>query len=113
MPVSDHVPLLTARAHGVATLATLRGEIDILTTPELTSGLLLLLDGPSPDLLVDLRSLAFIDGTGVAGLADVRDHADERHGRLRLICIHKITLWMLRHPCLGADFDILDHVPAA
>ncbi|MGP9019579.1 STAS domain-containing protein [Streptomyces sp. BR1] len=113
MPASDDVPLLTSYAHGAATLATLRGEIDILTTPELTSSLLLLLDGPSPDLLIDLRSLAFIDGTGVAALADVRSHADDRNGRLRLICVHRITLWMLRHPCLGADFDILDHVPAA
>ncbi|MFD9792047.1 STAS domain-containing protein [Streptomyces sp. NPDC059070] len=105
--------LLTAHAHGAATLATLRGEIDILTTPGLTSGLMRLLEGPTPDLVVDLRHLTFIDGTGVAALADVRGRAEDRQGRLRLVCTHPITLWLLRHPALGLGFDILDQVPAA
>ncbi|MGW1866864.1 STAS domain-containing protein [Streptomyces mauvecolor] len=113
MPDSVDVSLLTAHAHGEATLATLYGEVDVLTTPKLTSCLLLLLDGPSPDLLVDLRSLVFIDGTGVAALAVVQGCVDDRQGRLRLICTRPITLWMLRHPRLGFDFEVLDHIPAA
>ncbi|MEU7583926.1 hypothetical protein AB0B50_40830 [Streptomyces sp. NPDC041068] len=63
---------LTAHGRGTATPANLHKKIDILTAPELTSALLLLVDGPAPDVLVDLRNLDFIDGAGLTALATVQ-----------------------------------------
>ncbi|MFD9905877.1 STAS domain-containing protein [Streptomyces sp. NPDC059063] len=111
--MAPNVSLLTSQRCGAATLVTLHGEIDVLTAPELTGALMLSLNGESPDLLVDLRSVQFIDGTGLAALAVVRRRADSRHGRMRLICTRPITLWVLRHPRLGFDFEVLDDIPAA
>ncbi|QDO43562.1 STAS domain-containing protein [Streptomyces sp. RLB3-17] len=113
MPNPPPTSLLDTQSHGLSVLATLHGEIDLLTAPVLSALLTPLTVCARPDVLVDLRQVAFIDGTGIAVLAVARDAATAHDGRLRLICTHPITLWILLHPGLGFGFDVLEGLPAA
>ncbi|MFD4482692.1 STAS domain-containing protein [Streptomyces sp. NPDC058471] len=113
MPNRTRTTLLTTEKHGLSILATLHGEIDLLTAPALNAQLAPLTNCAEPDVLVDLRQVTFIDGTGIAVLVIACNAATAHNGRLRLICTHPITLWLLQHPGLGLDFDVLKVLPAA
>lgn len=113
MPNRPRTSLLTTEKHGLSVLATPYGEIDLLTAPVFNAQLAPLTDCTEPDVLVDLRQVTFIDGTGIAVLVIARNAAAARDGRLRLICTHPITLWILHHPGLGLGFDVLKDLPAA
>ena len=113
MPNPPRTSLLDTHRHGRSVVATLHGEIDLLTAPALSALLAPLSACARPDVLVDLRQVAFIDGTGLAVLALARDTATAHDGRLRLICTHPLILWILRRPELGFGFDVLEALPAA
>ncbi|WP_055566633.1 STAS domain-containing protein [Streptomyces atriruber] len=100
------------RLHGDCTLVVLCGEIDIHTAPAITDCLDALTHTGDSDLLIDLRPVDFMDGSGVRILHRARTRTSGRHGRLRLICIRPVTLHLLNHPRLRLDFDILNQLPA-
>ncbi|MEV8018834.1 STAS domain-containing protein [Streptomyces sp. NPDC086554] len=100
------------RLHGDCTLVVLCGEIDIHTAPTITDRLDALTHTGDSDLLIDLRPVDFMDGTGVRILTRTRARTSGRHGRLRLICTHPVTLRLLNHPRLRLEFDILNRLPA-
>ncbi|MEI5098673.1 STAS domain-containing protein [Streptomyces sp. PmtG] len=100
------------RSHGDCTLVVLCGEIDLHTAPAITDCLDTLTRAGTADLLIDLRPVDFMDGTGVRVLDRARARTSGRHGRLRLICTHPLTLHLLNHPRLRLDFDILNRLPA-
>lgn len=98
----------SVHAHGPDLVVCLRGEIDVATAPAITSYLDKLTTPHSAELLIDLRQVTFMDGSGVRVLTRARARKD---GRLRLICTQSITLKLLRHPSLRLHFEILDHLP--
>ncbi|MDF9811177.1 STAS domain-containing protein [Streptomyces sp. SPB162] len=98
--------------HGDCTVVPLRGEIDLLTAPDLTRFLDSLTAGRHPDLLIDLRQVEFLDGSGITTLVRARSRAVAREGRVRLLCTHPPLLRVLRLPELRLDFDVLEHMPA-
>ncbi|MGP4047670.1 STAS domain-containing protein [Streptomyces sp. 2A115] len=79
------VPHHAERTTGEATLVELGGEIDIFTAPPLADRLEALTAGRHPDLVLDLRSMVFIDCTGPGVLCRARNRVVARHGRLRLV----------------------------
>ena len=59
----------------------LRGEVDVVDTPELRSQLLTLVNTTTGDVVVDCEGLAFIDSTGIAVLLSAAARApDPRTG---------------------------------
>lgn len=99
------------RAHGDCTVVPLRGEIDLLTAPDLNLFLDTLTAGVHPDLLIDLREVEFLDGSGITTLVRARSRAVAHDGRLRLLCTHPPTLRILRLPELRLGFDLLEQMP--
>lgn len=102
--------IASVQAHASAVLVCLRGEIDIATAPDITDYLDTLTYAGSADLLIDLRQVEFMDGSGVRVLTRARARV-RGEGRLRLICTAPMLLQLLRHPSLQLWFDILDHLP--
>ncbi|MEU3464134.1 STAS domain-containing protein [Streptomyces sp. NPDC006733] len=98
--------------HGDCTVVPLRGEIDLLTAPGLSRFLDALTAGLHPDLLIDLRQVEFLDGSGISTLVRARSRAVAREGRLRLVCTHPPLLRVLRLPALQLGFDVLQDLPA-
>jgi anti-sigma B factor antagonist len=84
----------------------LQGEIDILTVPALAAHLDTLTADPCPDLVLDLRTVAFIDCAGLGVLCRARNRARARHGRLRLVTDSARFLRILRRTGLTGAFDI-------
>ncbi|MEV0255354.1 STAS domain-containing protein [Streptomyces sp. NPDC050732] len=98
----------SVHAHGRDLVVSLRGEIDVSTAPAITSYLDTLTTAHGAGLLIDLRQVTFMDGSGVRVLTRARAR---QGGRLRLICTQSITLRLLRHPSLRLHFEILDRLP--
>jgi anti-anti-sigma factor len=99
-------PHHTERTVGDATVVELRGEIDIFTAPSLAARLEALTAGPRPDLVLDLRSMAFIDCTGLGVLCRARNRALARNGRLRLVTGSRCFRRVLRAAGLAGVFEL-------
>jgi anti-sigma B factor antagonist len=63
-----------------------RGEVDVLTAPQLGSRLLGLADAGKTLMVVDLSKVTFMDSTGLGVLLDALRQLAIRHGRLALVC---------------------------
>ncbi len=65
---------------------TMKGEVDISTTPRVRSQLISLLSQGSPQLVVDLEGVGFLDSSGLGALVAALKLARSRSGDLRLVC---------------------------
>ncbi|GGW77350.1 hypothetical protein GCM10010503_64060 [Streptomyces lucensis JCM 4490] len=101
------------RAPGGATVLPLRGDIDLLTVPALAERLDALTACPSPDLVLDLRPVDFIDCAGLGVLCRARNRTLARRGRLRLVADSPCFLRMLRVTGLSGVFEVHRQLPAA
>ncbi|MEU6379905.1 STAS domain-containing protein [Streptomyces sp. NPDC046909] len=99
-------PHHTEHFSGGATVVELRGEIDIRTASLLAARLDALTTGPHPDLVLDLRSVSFIDCSGLGLLCRVRNRIVARGGRLRLVSDSPRFLRVLRCAGLAGVFEI-------
>jgi anti-sigma B factor antagonist len=63
-----------------------RGEVDILTAPQIGRRLLGLVDSGKTLMVVDLSKVTFMDSTGIGVLLDALRQLSIRHGRLALVC---------------------------
>ncbi|MFE9609748.1 STAS domain-containing protein [Streptomyces sp. NPDC006012] len=104
-------PLHTARVRGGATVVTLHGEIDLLTATPLSSRLDVLTAGPRPDLVLDLRTVDFIDCAGLGVLCRVRNRVQARDGRLRLVTDSIGFRRLLRATGLTDVFEVHSRLP--
>ncbi|MGW3652879.1 STAS domain-containing protein [Streptomyces sp. NPDC000878] len=96
---------------GGTTVLALQGEIDILTVPALTARLDALTADRSPDLVLDLRTVSFIDCAGLGVLCRARNRARARRGRLRLVTDSARLLRILRCTGLSDAFDVRPRWP--
>ncbi|MFP3989758.1 STAS domain-containing protein [Streptomyces sp. E11-3] len=99
-------PLLREHVVGGATVVALYGEIDILTAPPISARLDVLTAGPQPELVLDLRTVAFMDCRGLALLCRARNRVQTRGGRIRLVVDNPHVLRLLRRAELGQAFDL-------
>ncbi|MFD4873056.1 STAS domain-containing protein [Streptomyces sp. NPDC058420] len=106
-------PSRTVRSIDGATVVTWHGEIDLVTAIPPASRLDALTSGPHPDLVLDLRSVSFIDCSGLGVLCRTRNRVLARHGRLRLVTGSDSFLRVLRVTGLDGVFDIHPHLPSA
>ncbi|MFS4094321.1 STAS domain-containing protein [Streptomyces sp. AF1A] len=93
------------------TVLPLHGEIDLLTAPALVERLDALTARPNLDLVLDLRTVAFIDCAGLAILCRTRNRVLARRGRLRLVTESADFLRMLRAAGLGGVFEVQPRLP--
>jgi anti-sigma B factor antagonist len=103
---TNRTPMPAERVIAGTAVVALRGEIDVLTAQPLSARLDALTAGPRPDLVLDLRSLSFIDCAGLGVLCRARNRTAARDGRLRLVTGDARFLRILRHAHLGGVFEI-------
>ncbi|WP_405952521.1 STAS domain-containing protein [Streptomyces prunicolor] len=96
----------SARVIAGTTVVALSGEMDLLTAQPLSARLDMLTAGPRPDLVLDLRSVTFIDCAGLSVLCRARNRTAVRGGRLRFVTGDTGFLRILRHAQLGGVFEI-------
>jgi anti-sigma B factor antagonist len=104
-------PLHAVRQAGGATLVTLHGEIDLLVATPLSARLDALISGPRPDLVLDLRTVEFIDCAGLGVLCRIRNRVRARAGRLRLVSDSADFRRLLRATGLTDAFEVQPRPP--
>ncbi|MGI5347063.1 STAS domain-containing protein [Streptomyces sp. CA-250714] len=109
----ESAPCHTERLVGGVTVVELSGEIDIRTAPSLGARLDALTAGPRPELVVDLRSVSFIDCSGLRLLCRARNRTVARRGRLRLVTDSRSFLRILKHTRLVGVFEVHHRLPEA
>ncbi|MGX1910079.1 STAS domain-containing protein [Streptomyces phaeochromogenes] len=100
------LPRLRARVVGSTTVVRLCGEIDVLTATPWSVRLDALTADPGPELVLDLRSVTFIDCSGLAALCRARKRTEIRGGRLRLVTGSPSILRLLRLTDLARSFEV-------
>jgi anti-sigma B factor antagonist len=65
---------------------TVRGEVDVTTTPRVRAQLISLLSEGTPQLVVDLEGVDFLDSSGLGALVAGLKLARSRSGELRIVC---------------------------
>ncbi|MFE9172078.1 STAS domain-containing protein [Streptomyces kebangsaanensis] len=106
-------PSHTERTVGSTTVVTLSGEVDLAARLSLAPRLDVLTAGPRPDLVLDLRPVAFIDCAGLGLLCRARNRVAARGGRLRLVSDNASFRRILRSTGLGGVFVLLPEFGAA
>jgi anti-sigma B factor antagonist len=95
------------------TIVALHGEIDLVTAIPLAARLDALTSAPCPDLVLDLRTVSFIDCAGLGVLCRTLNRVRARHGRLRLVTGSGRFLRLLRAVGLGGAFEVHPRLPTA
>ena len=67
-------------------ILTVRGEVDVTTTPRVRTQLLSLLSDGTPHVIVDLEGVRFLDSSGLGALVAGLKQARSRAGELRIVC---------------------------
>ncbi|WEO99698.1 STAS domain-containing protein [Streptomyces sp. FXJ1.172] len=106
-------PVSAVAHHGACgtTVVTLRGEIDMLTAPALSARLDMLTAASHFDLVLDLRTVAFIDCAGLGVLCRARNRVHAGQGRLRLVTGDTSFLHLLRVTGLRNVFEVHPQLP--
>lgn len=99
-------PYRTTRAADGGTVVTLHGELDLLAVPALSATLDELTAVDRPDVVLDLRSVSFVDCSGLGVLCRARSRIRARHGRLRLVTCDSAFRRLLRCTGLTGVFEV-------
>ena len=90
--MSVEVDVSERDAHAVVTV---RGEVDLATSPRLRDTLVDLTDADDPNVVVDLDDVGFIDSTGIGVLVGGVKRARSHGGDLSLVCTQRRILKVL------------------
>lgn len=92
-PLTRHLRVHQDRGH---TVLEFRGEIDISAAAEIVPHLDMATAEPGARVVIDLTRVEFFDCSGLRLLYRARQRTADGSGRLRLVCVHPLTLRMLR-----------------
>ncbi|MEU9924369.1 anti-sigma factor antagonist [Streptomyces griseoluteus] len=92
-PLSRHLRVREEHGH---TVLELRGEIDIASAAEISPLLDRHTGRERVQVVLDLRPVEFFDCSGLRLVSRARRRVLERGGRLHLVCVHPLTLRVLR-----------------
>lgn len=96
-----------------AALLRVTGEVDMLTSPALRSGVADALALGPHLLVIELDGVEFLGTSGLAALFEARDEADRQDAALRLVCSSRRVLRPLEIAGLIELFHIAESIPAA
>jgi anti-sigma B factor antagonist len=105
-------PVITGMADG-STLVELSGDIDLLAAPQITKCMDAVTRGPHPRVIVDLRSVTFIDCRGLSVLVRARRRIRERAGKLSLVTTDSRILQTMRRTGLLESFSVFGELGKA
>ncbi|WP_331772672.1 anti-sigma factor antagonist (plasmid) [Embleya sp. NBC_00888] len=100
MSIAGAHPLFSTRTHGDVVVVALRGEIDIVTAPDIEFHLDHLTRVRRTHLFIDLKAVTFIGACGIALLVRARERVLAGAGTLSLICVSPFVLRLLSLPGL-------------
>ena len=95
------------------TVVTVRGEVDLASSPQLRDCLGELTSAGTPRLVIDLEEVGFIDSTGIGVLVGGIKRARSQGGELSLVCTQRRILKVLEITGLTRVFTVYDRLEEA
>lgn len=109
----DILDLTTEHVDGATVVISLRGELDVATTPRLMNTVTDLVSVGHNRLVLDLERLDFIDSTGLGAFIGAQNRARGAHGNLLLRSVPERIVSMLSvvglDGVLQLEPDTVDH----
>lgn len=109
----DQLITVAARRAGSATVLTVQGEVDMLTTPKLRESVAGQLSESADLFVLDLSGLTFLGSSGLAVLVETLEETRKRDLPLRLVCNTREVTRPLAATGLTDLFDIYPDIDAA
>jgi anti-anti-sigma factor len=110
--VSADLTLDSVSRDGCA-LLTVGGEVDLGTAGELSDAAIAAMQDISPQLVIDLSAVTFMDSTGLKVLLAMHKRADLAGGRLVLVGLTRSVDKVITVTGLDQTFHITDSVDSA
>jgi anti-sigma B factor antagonist len=112
-PAEDPISIALEEPMPGTALLRVTGEVDMLTSPALRSGVADALALQPQLLVIELNGIQFLGTSGLAALFEARDEASRRGVELRLVCSSRKVLRPLEIAGLIDLFQIAESVPGA
>jgi RNA polymerase sigma-B factor len=87
---------------------TVHGELDLASAPQLRTALMAALTAPGRTVVVDVSRVRFLDCTAVGMLLEVRRHADQTDGALRVTGASGLPLEVLETAGVAKRLGVYD-----
>lgn len=104
---------ISTETAGATCTISLKGEVDVYTSPRLKQELADVVDGGCRQVIVDLEGLSFIDSSGLGVLVSGLRRVKEHDGTLRLVCTKDGILKIFRITGLDKVFPVFETVDEA
>lgn len=99
--------------NGDALVFSLRGTLDVATSPSVRAALIEAAENGKHEIIVDLSQVEFLDSTGLGALIGAHRRALEKNGRVRLVCTDGPIQRLLNITGLMKSFAVYTTLEAA
>lgn len=115
MERSSHLLEVSHELRNEGVVVTARGELDLLTTPQLTEELTTACRSVQPPALVvvDLRAVTFLGSQAIGSLVQIHENCTDAGTPLRLVAADRVVLRPLKMLGLGTTFHISEEIETA
>ncbi len=112
-PGTEPLSVAARRAPPAAMVLTVRGSVDLATSPLLTARLLELLRDTHQNVVVDLTGVEFFGATGLTVLLTAKEAAAAAGVRLSLVAHTRVVLLPIMITGLDSEFDLRPDLTSA
>lgn len=75
---------VTAQKKGPATIVSIKGDVDLYSSPQLRKTVIALTEKKTPAILIDLTQVTYMDSSGVATLVEGLQQTGKYQGQFKL-----------------------------
>lgn len=104
---------VSTRALEKAVVVMIRGDVDLYSSPEVRKKIIALTDKKTPNILIDLTQVCYMDSSGVATLVEGLQQVGKYKGRLKLFGLDAAVKEVFELSRLDKVFEIYPDESAA
>lgn len=104
---------VTTHEKGTATIVSVRGDVDLYSSPQLRKAVIALTEKNTPAILIDLTQVSYMDSSGVATLVEGLQQSGRYRGQFKLFGLVAAVLEVFELSRLNKVFEIYDDEESA
>jgi len=104
---------VVTRSKHEATIVSIKGDVDLYSSPSVRKAIIALTEKKSPAILVDLQNVSYMDSSGVATLVEGLQQTGKYKGRFKLFGLGLAVREVFELSRLDKVFEIYPNEEAA